>query len=338
MTDNIRSVYLSIHLFDSFSRNAMTPLNEDPFVYAKDRLLVNHFSLPEGMIVHEEIGKGSNNKVFKATYGSKACVLRVPRRRSDTQQRGSAFWEFAQTLHASRCAAAPQIYKAWIARHATKKWPSGLYLVMEHFSHTLESLQDDEREQVAEHSEKIGESIAGCLEVLAKQRMFVYDLKPSNVVVRLDDDSNVTTRIIDFGRDFAEWIPDGDILTDAFCVNAPHIRFVMERLSARVDEDRDALLVHILFASMLAQLAATTTHRLYEDREEIRMERDLRKRVNCVAPLMTRLLDNMQGRNVAIVRAVLRQDDVKGVLKHYHGRRSAGTRRTMRLARGEEHA
>ena len=37
-----------------------------------------------------------------------------------------------------------------------------------------------------------------------------------------------------------------------------------------------------------------------------------------------------------VVREVLRVDEVRGVLHHYHGRRYAGTRRTLRLARGVE--
>ena len=32
----------------------------------------------------------------------------------------------------------------------------------------------------------------------------------------------------------------------------------------------------------------------------------------------------------------VRHDDVRGVLRHYHSRRSSGTRRTLRYARGEE--
>ena len=37
----------------------------------------------------------------------------------------------------------------------------------------------------------------------------------------------------------------------------------------------------------------------------------------------SRLLDGMQGRNVALARSVLRMDDVRGVLRHYH---DVGTR------------
>ena len=38
-----------------------------------------------------------------------------------------------------------------------------------------------------------------------------------------------------------------------------------------------------------------------------------------------------------IVREVLRTDEVRGVLRHYHGRRDSGTRRTLGWARGVEH-
>ena len=98
----------------------------------------------------------------------------------------------------------------------------------------------------------------------------------------------------------------------------------------------DAVVSHVLFAAMLVQLAATTTHRIYRDRHNHRMGAEERAAANPVAPLATQLLDGMQARNVALVREVLRVDDVRGVLRHYHGRRNAGTHRTLAFARGAE--
>ena len=54
------------------------------------------------------------------------------------------------------------------------------------------------------------------------------------------------------------------------------------------------------------------------------------------APVAGDLIRSMQGRNVALLREVLRTDEVRGVLRHYHGRRDAGTKRTLRFAEGVE--
>ena len=61
----------------------------------------------------------------------------MPRRRSDTQQKGSAIWEFAHTLKASQLGVSPNIYKAWYARHATPDYPSGLYVVTDLFEYDI---------------------------------------------------------------------------------------------------------------------------------------------------------------------------------------------------------
>ena len=59
--------------------------------------------LPKDFELHEELGKGSNNKVFRVTWNGDEVILRTPRRQSDTQQRGSAKWEYLHTFCASRC-------------------------------------------------------------------------------------------------------------------------------------------------------------------------------------------------------------------------------------------
>ena len=58
--------------------------------------------------------------------------------------------------------------------------------------------------------------------------------------------------------------------------------------------------------------------------------------INPLASRAAALLAGMQECNIALVRDVLRADEVKGVLRHYHSRRNAGTKRTLRLARGAE--
>ena len=312
----------------------MDALTKDPSLDPAARFFVNRTRLPEGLEVHQEIGKGSNNKVFRASFEGRDCALRVPRRRSDTQQRGSAVWEFRHTLRASQLGVGPEVYSAWCARHATGRWPSGLYVITERLPHDLETvLCDDEilRGRAVEHSKELGEAIVACLKKLADELIFVYDLKPSNVMIRFRDEG-VDVRIIDFGRDFCEWAgceqdPDS---------NTPIVTMLRRRLRARGEENVDATVSHVLFAAMLVELAATTTRRLHEERPGHRMNASERAEVNPVSSLAEALLDSMQGRNKALLREVLRTDDVRGVLRHYHGRRDSGTRRTLQLAVGNE--
>lgn len=290
--------------------------------------------IPSDMTIGSELGKGTNNKVFKCTWKDTKCVLRVPRRRSDTQQRGSAIWELRHTLRASELKVGPTVYYAWYARHATREWPSGLYLVMDRYDDDLETVlcEDlDARDDMMKHRDRIGDAIVKCLDTLAQERIFVYDLKPSNVVIRFVDDTSIDVRIIDFGRDFCEW---PGCLTDP-SRNAPHVDMLARSIDA-VGTECDTRITHILFASMMIVLSSTMTSTLYDTRERHRMDSSLRAKINPISNATARLLESMQGRNISLTRNVLRMDEVRGVLRHYHGRRRSGTHCTLRLARGIE--
>jgi hypothetical protein len=307
------------------------PLPTDPRTATLADVGVRRAKLPPEVELGEELGRGANNRVYAAEYEGRECVLRAPRRRSDTQQRGSALWELRHTLRAAQLGVGPQVHAAWCARHADGRWPSGLYALLERFDDDLEAVLVDPE---ARDAPAIGRAIAACLETLARERVFVYDLKPSNVVVRDGDGPDV--RIIDFGRDFCEWggcaaAPDAQ---------TPTLDLLARRLRARephaTDAEREALATHVLFATMMVLLSATTTHVLHEDRAEHRMDAVARRAAHPLAPLTRELLEGMQGQNLALVRELLRTDAVRGVLAHYHGRRCSGTRRTLALARGEE--
>lgn len=297
---------------------------------------VQHFEPPEAIELVEELGRGANNRVYAVEHGDDEVVLRVPRRRSDTQQTGSAIWELRHTLRASELGVGPNVLDAWHARHSKGKWTSGLYLLLERIQTDLERmmLDPEEHETLLEQSAAIGTATWELLQVLAKDRLFVYDLKPSNVVVDADDEE-VRVRIIDFGRDFCEWggpCKGHDRRT-------PHLDLLTALVAERDDLDeaaREELITHVLSVTMMVVLSATTTYRLYHDRREHKMSSDMRKRAHPFASLASTLLDDMQGRNRTLVRALLRDDDVRGVLRHYHSRRCAGTHRTFALARGDE--
>jgi len=403
--------------------------------------------LPPDFEIHEQLGKGSFNTAHRVRWGGHMRVLRMPRSHSDTRQRGSAKWEFGATHRASQLGCAPTLHAAWYCRHADLDWPAGLYMVMEYFPLNLEHLLEDHSADAVRHADAIGDAVVSVLSTLATERLFVYDLKPSNVVVRFDVEevstapansaagataskansqpiskaaakrkkkqraaqptvrTVVTVRIIDYGRDFCEWSglgataePDlSTPVTDMLCKlfhreeegdkdggrdggsEARESSRKDRRKKGGAEEARETTTVppipplpsnpsslhpshpsrppsfallslpaalalpaptqlrvsHVLFATMLVQLACTTTRALYDDRHSHKMSAPERAQVNPLAPKCRQFLDSMQGRHIRMLRAVLRHDEVRGVMQHYHGRRNGGTRRTLLFARGE---
>lgn len=286
------------------------------------------------LTVGRVLGKGANNNVMKATWKGEPCVLRVPRRGCDTQQRGNSKWEYYHTAMAAELHSAPRMLAAWHVRHAKdRNWPSGLYMLQERYDDDLDSVLNDsvKRERYA----GVGERITECLSSLARAGMFVYDFKPSNVVVRqVDDDGRVEARVIDYGRDFCEWDGRGDEVDH----HTPHI-VMADRMLARMHpdpEERRHARALVLFAVMLIQLSAVTTRQLHSDRYKHRMDASARHDAHPMCAHVTALLGGMQGRHKRVVRVLLRADNVRSVLRHYNGRRRAGTGRTLRLAQGIE--
>lgn len=305
-------------------------IQQDPILYSKNGLIRNRTVLPKGLSVGTEVlGKGANNRVLEAQMDGESCVLRMPRRHSDTQQKGCAIWEFRHALKAAQIGVAPAIFAAWYAKHATREYPSGLYVVTERFDYDYERLfqSQSKRSLLLDGSDALATKITDLLWRLATSGLFLYDLKPSNVVMSFDG-GDFSVKLIDFGKEFCEWAGTGE--KDS---STPVIDMV-----ARMTNNDVERVHHILFATMLVELAATTTHRLYADRRIHRMDETARRQANGLARSASALLDSMQGQNIAILREVLRCDDVKGVLGHYHGRRNAGTGRTLKLARGCERA
>lgn len=278
--------------------------------------------LPADFTVHKRLGKGANNCVLSVQWDGQKRAMRVPRRGSDTQQRGSATWEHAQTMRAAELNVAPAVHAAWYARHAEDGWASGLYMVMDQYDTDLDSLMIDNGDV-----EGVEEELLRVVDAMARERMFLFDLKPSNVVVRRGKNNDVEVRIIDFGRDFCEWHGDDARARDD--VRAPIAQMLERRHAAD-------LVTHLLFAAMLVQLGATTTCAMHAARHEHRMSSAARRALNPLATACTKLLESMRGENIARLRELLRTDEVKGVLKHYHGRRCSGTHRTLRYAQGIE--
>ena len=315
--------------------------------FSLERLRCDEHKFPEGCHVSSNaLGKGSNNKAFVLRLeGKKKLVLRAPRRRSDTQQWGSTLWEFRQTLRASQLGVAPLIHDAWYARHAKRPWTSGLYMIMEKYECDLEQAicEDDElRDVLSEEKWKVGKEVADIvvqgLARLSEELIFVYDLKPSNVVLRIGAKGEVDARIVDFGNDFCEWDTKAqDPLARTPIISG--LRSLIESREAKRGEKRgdvEAILKHVLFATMLIQLSSTFTSSVRDDRHKHKMDKEERGEANIFASYARTLLDGMQKGNIALVRWVFRNDDVRSVMRHYHGRRYSGTGKTITLARGVE--
>lgn len=294
--------------------------------------------IPEEMSdgICRELGRGANNRVLKIILEDDegeehVYALRKPRRRSDTQQRGNALWEWRHMSRAAELEVAPKIHSAWFARHAARGvdgLPSGLYTVSERYSHTMEDMISTP--EASEWKDELCGGIMRCLDLLASDGFFMYDLKPTNVVVRKRDDGTMDVRVIDYGRDFCEWKPRTSVTVDP-TASTPNI----DALIVMAEGDM-SLVTHVLYAAMLVILSSTTTRSLHEDRTDHRMSSSERLAAHPLAEHATSYLQNMQGKHVALLRRVLRGDDVRGVLRHYHGRRCSGTRRTLALARGVE--
>lgn len=302
-----------------------------------DDITVARTRLPDDLELFEELGKGSNNRVLRARYKGEDCAFRAPRRRSDTQQHGSARWEYKHLQLASDLEVGPRVLTAWFARHATREWPSGLYVVMERFAHDLETALCEDRDVIPRalaRRSAVEKDLVRCLTRLADAHLFVYDLKPSNVVVQLGDADEVRVRVIDFGRDFCEWSSTSE--TDPTRAS-PNIDMLRRRICDDSSRDVDTRISHVLFATMMIVLSATTTRCLYEDRGHHRLCAEERAEAHPLRASVNALLDGMRDRDLQLVRYLLRTDDVRGVLRHYHGRRNSGTGRSIAYARGHEH-
>lgn len=287
---------------------------------------VHHFEVPDQFHVKELLGKGSNNKVYRVKWNDSEYVLRAPRRRSDTQQRGNAAWEYRHTLRASELEVGPTLHMAWCARHANgQQWPSGLYMVTDRFEHDVEAVLADKG--LREQFNDMGDAVVKCLTRLSRDLMFMYDLKPSNVVVRLDETGNVHARIIDFGHDFCEW--GGASSEDDH--NTPNLNLIR-----KLTDGDEAIVSHVIFACMLVQLSATTTFHLFQDRSDHRMSKEMRQNTNPFPKFACRMLDSMRGCHKRLLRRLLRTDEVRSVLRHYLGRRNSGTGRVLRFSQGQE--
>ena len=326
---------------------------------------------PEDFRILDELGRGANNRVFLVLWEGEERVLRCPRRRSDTQQQGNAKWEYIYSNRASEKGFGPELHGAWYMRHASGKWRSGLYILTERFQTDIDGVfqilkrqkegyydQKDEDEEKddddddddesksedtmtsssswspayclqKEHIDQIGDGIFECLSKMANIEMIHYDLKASNIVVHFPENPSekICVRIIDYGRDFCERREDEEPDNSSRVLD-----MLRETIRSRGREKEEGLLSHIIVCSMLMQLSCTISRHLKDDRRKYKTGKQERLIINPVLSVAKEVWQSLQGRNKDLVRSVLRNDEVKSVLQHYHGRRDSGTHRTILAA------
>ena len=105
----------------------------------------------EDFLIEEEIGKGSNNRVYRGVHKNGDIVaIRFPRRKSDTENYENAKYEFLYTLLASNLNVAPDLYDAWYVKHKTNDKRAGLHFVSKYYDLDLQSAIEQERYMIAD--------------------------------------------------------------------------------------------------------------------------------------------------------------------------------------------
>jgi tRNA A-37 threonylcarbamoyl transferase component Bud32 len=286
---------------------------------------------PKGFKVIESMGKGANNFVRLAELKGIKYVIREPRRRSDTQRHENAVCEFRNTICASRIGIAPALYDAWFCRHSSKRQKNGLYLICEHFDRDLSHMVSSSPGTLLLHRQQVAERALRNISAMSEAGLFNYDLKPSNAVVRKDEKGGFDLRFIDFGKDFCElnpFPPSGEL---DFLQSCPVTSQLQRFLLTNCDSIREAgeAYASVLFKAMLIIFSATLSCCI-ESLDCVSLEQ--KSSLHIVGPACQRARCNSTKVEMDAIKMVLRNEDVRGTLRHYLGRSNSGTRRIFRYA------
>jgi tRNA A-37 threonylcarbamoyl transferase component Bud32 len=318
--------------------HTLEPLKGDGVNYSKTVFTRTRAGngLPPTITLAEEIGRGANNRVYRGYFkDTTPVVVRIPRRKSDTERAGYATWEFRHTLLASRLGVAPTLYDSWYVRHAKNNQRAGLYMIQEYFPCDLMNAFDEFQEEVINCREQIENIIKSHLFKLSEAEMLCYDLKPSNIVIRMED--TIELRFIDFGREFCEHSASMSKEENQHRTPVTNVAKSIAKKYAGKNKFRDSdVYKHLLYSVMMIVLSAITTHTIYEHRSDLKANSQIRGQLHCTRNMACQLLDNTRGDFIKMIKEMLRQEDIKSLLRHYLGRRYSGTRRVLRLARGIE--
>ena len=288
--------------------------------------------LAPGLRLVRQLGKGSNNTVYLATDSSgKQLVVRDPRRNSDTQRIGNATWEFRNTAIASILGVAPALYDAWYVRHATLKQRSGLHLVCDYYEDDLQTLVYSTPDELLRTGMRVQEQTLQHIRKMADNHMLCYDVKPSNMVLNRDP---LDVRFIDYGRDFCEWRPFDE--NNTHLERAPVASYIQRLVTEAVATDSsvniERLYCDLMYAVMVIMLSANIAYTIKESRSDLKCSLAQRSQLNFMASAAAELRQMTRGRDVKLIKAILRHTEIRGTMRHYMGRRNSGTKRAFRYA------
>jgi hypothetical protein len=284
---------------------------------------------PQGLKLLRRLGKGANNAAYQAKLSGIDVVYREPRTNSDTQRIANAEWEFRNSVIAASVEAGPLVYDAWYTRHSTKQQRAGLHMVTEYFPGDLHELIIGHPEQVARNWDALRSQTVGHLRRMAEAHLLSYDLKPANMVMRMQP---FDVRFIDFGRDFCEWRPYQT--PSAHVDRAPLLSFVQQLADAHTTDRvaADVLYTTLIFAVMAIVLSANMEFTLQQSSTAMRASRLEGCSLNFMFDVCANLRRTMDPATVRLIREILRQRDLRDTLRHYIGRRNSGTQRTFAYA------
>ncbi len=288
--------------------------------------------LPRNLVIVRQLGKGSNNTVYLAhDEDGNDYVVRDPRRNSDTQRIGNASWEFRNTAIASGLGVAPTLYDAWYARHATKLQRSGLHMICAYYEDDLQSLVYDSPDKLLKIGGEIRKQAVSHLRRMADETMLCYDVKPSNMVFNVEP---LDVRFIDFGRDFCEWRPFDE--ENAFLERAPVLSYiqtlVVEASSTDSSVKVEQLYKDLIYATMLIMLSANIAYTVEDSRTDLKCSLARRSQLNFMACAALELREVTRGRDVKLIKKIMRHQEIRSTARHYMGRRNSGTKRMFRYA------
>lgn len=307
----------------------------DPALYQRTKLLEKRSGtgLSSSFELLEEIGRGSNNRVFKALHkeSNQVVVVRYPRRKSDTERAGYASWEFRHTLMASNLGIAPEMYDAWYVRHATTKQKSGLHMVTEYLPHDGQEIYSTFlMENVLENKAEMEENIINNIKKMADIGMLCYDLKPGNMVVDFED---FNVKFIDFGREFCEY-STWDMNSEERTPVTSYIKKICVT-NTKTDNEAKQMYHYLLFLTMIVLLSSNTAYYISSVKEKSNIDKQLRETLNVIAPYTKQLLDGTKGKIIRFLKKILRQEDIRATCRHYMSRRNSGTKRIINWATGQ---
>ena len=286
--------------------------------------------IPPGIKLVKLLGKGANNSVYLyKTRDDLYVVVRVPRSRSDTQRIGNATWEFRDTAIATEVGAAPVLYDAWYNRHATPDQRGGLHIVCAYYEKDVHSLLLDLTTKVIPISKELRRQTTMHLRNMAKTHLFCYDLKPANMVF---NENPLDIRFIDFGRDFCEWRPYSQ--ENEYIERAPVLSF-LQTIADKNSTDRISgkeLYEDLMFSVMVIILSANIAFTLEQSRSAIRCSFAERAILNFMGAAASDIYSCTSAMHIGLIQEVLRHREIRDTIRHYMGRRNAGTKRVFAYA------